>query len=112
MSSRLRSGRWDRGVRLAEAGLRVLVLEAGADASAVRAEGLPEDYDVPASTRSPRNTRRWPGTNACSTSATTASVDRRRRLRPARRLSARLHAWRLHAHHAMILIATHHPDWG
>ncbi len=36
--------------RLAEAGMKVLVLEAGADpeASDVRAPGLPEDYDVPA----------------------------------------------------------------
>ena len=36
--------------RLAEAGMKVLVLEAGADPEApdIRASGLPEDYDVPA----------------------------------------------------------------
>ena len=34
--------------RLAEAGMSVLVLEAGADPATVRAPGLPEDYDVPA----------------------------------------------------------------
>ena len=34
--------------RLAEAGMTVLVLEAGADPGALKAGGLPEDYDVPA----------------------------------------------------------------
>ncbi|MGA8714843.1 MAG: GMC family oxidoreductase [Roseiarcus sp.] len=34
--------------RLAEAGVSVLVLEAGADPAALKAEGLPQDYDVPA----------------------------------------------------------------
>ena len=34
--------------RLAEAGMSVLVLEAGADPATARAAGLPEDYDVPA----------------------------------------------------------------
>jgi choline dehydrogenase len=34
--------------RLAEAGMSVLVLEAGADPDALKAGGLPEDYDVPA----------------------------------------------------------------
>ena len=34
--------------RLAEAGMTVLVLEAGADPAAIKAGGLPEDYDVPA----------------------------------------------------------------
>ncbi len=34
--------------RLAEAGMKVLVLEAGADPAELKAEGLPEDYDVPA----------------------------------------------------------------
>jgi choline dehydrogenase len=34
--------------RLAEAGMSVLVLEAGADPAALEAEGLPHDYDVPA----------------------------------------------------------------
>ena len=34
--------------RLAEAGMSVLVLEAGADPAALKAGGLPEDYDVPA----------------------------------------------------------------
>jgi choline dehydrogenase len=34
--------------RLAEKGLSVLVLEAGADPETLRAKGLPEDYDVPA----------------------------------------------------------------
>ena len=34
--------------RLAEAGMSVLVLEAGPDPAALRAEGLPQDYDVPA----------------------------------------------------------------
>ena len=34
--------------RLAEAGMSVLVLEAGGDPATVRAAGLPEDYDVPA----------------------------------------------------------------
>ena len=34
--------------RLAEAGMSVLVLEAGADPAALKAEGLPQDYDVPA----------------------------------------------------------------
>ena len=34
--------------RLAEAGMSVLVLEAGADPATLRAKGLPEDYAVPA----------------------------------------------------------------
>ncbi len=34
--------------RLAEAGMSVLVLEAGADPETLRAPGLPDDYDVPA----------------------------------------------------------------
>jgi choline dehydrogenase len=34
--------------RLAEAGMSVLVLEAGADPAILRAQGLPADYDVPA----------------------------------------------------------------
>jgi len=34
--------------RLAEAGMSVLVLEAGADPADLKAEGLPQDYDVPA----------------------------------------------------------------
>jgi choline dehydrogenase len=34
--------------RLAEAGMSVLMLEAGADPAALEAEGLPQDYDVPA----------------------------------------------------------------
>jgi choline dehydrogenase len=34
--------------RLAEAGMKVLVLEAGADPAELEAEGLPQDYDVPA----------------------------------------------------------------
>jgi choline dehydrogenase len=34
--------------RLAEAGMTVLMLEAGADPAALKAGGLPEDYDVPA----------------------------------------------------------------
>jgi len=34
--------------RLAEAGMSVIVLEAGADPAVVSAEGLPDDYDVPA----------------------------------------------------------------
>lgn len=34
--------------RLAEASVSVLVLEAGADPAALKAEGLPQDYDVPA----------------------------------------------------------------
>ncbi len=34
--------------RLAEAGLSVCLLEAGADPDALKAEGLPEDYEVPA----------------------------------------------------------------
>ena len=34
--------------RLAEEGMTVLVLEAGADPAALKAGGLPEDYDVPA----------------------------------------------------------------
>jgi choline dehydrogenase len=34
--------------RLAEAGMSVLVLEAGADPAALKAKGLPEDYDAPA----------------------------------------------------------------
>ena len=34
--------------RLAEAGMSVLVIEAGADPAAIRADGLPDDYDVPA----------------------------------------------------------------
>ena len=34
--------------RLAEAGMSVLVLEAGADPAALKAGGLPEEYDVPA----------------------------------------------------------------
>ena len=34
--------------RLAEGGMSVLILEAGADPAALPAKGLPEDYDVPA----------------------------------------------------------------
>ena len=34
--------------RLAEAGMSVLILEAGADPAAVTGKGLPQDYDVPA----------------------------------------------------------------
>jgi len=34
--------------RLAEAGMSVLVIEAGADPAALEADGLPQDYDVPA----------------------------------------------------------------
>ena len=34
--------------RLAEASVSVLVLEARADPAALKAEGLPQDYDVPA----------------------------------------------------------------
>jgi choline dehydrogenase-like flavoprotein len=34
--------------RLAEAGMKVLVLEAGADPAKLEADGLPQDYDVPA----------------------------------------------------------------
>jgi len=34
--------------RLAEAGMSVLVIEAGADPAELKAEGLPQDYDVPA----------------------------------------------------------------
>ena len=34
--------------RLAEAGMRVVVLEAGADCAELKTARLPEDYDVPA----------------------------------------------------------------
>ena len=34
--------------RLAEGGMSVLILEAGADPAALPSKGLPEDYDVPA----------------------------------------------------------------
>ena len=34
--------------RLAEGGMSVLILEAGADPAALTSKGLPEDYDVPA----------------------------------------------------------------
>ena len=56
--------------RLAEGGMSVLILEAGADPAALPSKGLPEDYDVPAF----RTTRRL----------STFAASRRERTRRAR----------------------------
>ena len=84
--------------RLAEAGMSVIVLEAGADPASLSAKGLPDDTTFPRSIRSPRKTGRSRGTTASTTSATTPSDGPGvRRFRAARRpLPARVHPRRLH----------------
>ncbi len=99
--------------RLAEAGMSVLVLEAGADQETVRAPGLPDDYDVPAfhPFASENKAMAWnyrvhdfdddaerrPGVDASG---------RRGVLYPrASTLGG------CTAHHAMILMAPHESDW-
>ena len=54
--------------RLAEAGMRVIVLEAGGDPR--DAPGLPEDYDVPAFHPLRRKTQRCAGTSSSGTTPT------------------------------------------
>ncbi len=99
--------------RLAEAGMSVLVLEAGADPASLQAEGLPDDYDVPAfhpfATENKAmawnyrvhdfgdDEQRRPGVDASG---------RRGVLYPrASTLGG------CTAHHAMILMAPHESDW-
>ncbi len=84
--------------RLAEAGMSVLVLEAGADPATLRAKGLPEDY------RGSRIPSVRLGKSGDCVELPRPQLRRRRRaparlrrVRAARRpLSARLHARRLH----------------
>ena len=101
--------------RLAEAGMKVLVLEAGADPSApdVRAPGLPQDYDVPAfhPFASENKAMAW------NFMVHDFGDDAERRRRPADHPPPGVLYPRAStlggctAHNAMILMAPHDSDW-
>ena len=101
--------------RLAEAGMTVLVLEAGADPAAIdgKAPGLPEDYDVPAFHPFASENRAM----AWNFMVRDFGGDAERRSRPADHPPAGVLYPRAStlggctAHNAMIFMAPHDSDW-
>ena len=99
--------------RLAEAGMSVLILEAGADPQATQPDGMPEDYDVPAfhPFASENKAIAW---NYFVRDFGGDSIRMSRPPDNPRRGVLYPRASTLGgctAHHAMILIAPHNSDW-